>query len=348
MACGEALTALQLELDARAGAPTSFRWYPGHVDKKIPVASLPPLGQAQVWCDEACRRVTAWVPVDEDAHPGPNDETHSLWVPRQGDAPQARVPVNKLRSFLYKAAATVNATAVSRARPDLVPWRNPDTPLSTEAPKWLQRMLQGKAHQDLRRPYLLARQGLFVTPPLHESLTGDPAQAFSSRDACPRCHGNTDFPAHTFFECPSFTPLRTAFEADVIRKLAPLIAPSWSTVQDTPAEWNNLQELFPALTETSVAIPDHAAVPPVPEGPQQYDPRTDPDVLANGQDLATTRLRARPAPDARLPKSLKDTAKKAIRALMPLGRARKPKSTADSTEARVSIFIDITQMSMSV
>ena len=162
---------------------TSFRWNAGHVDKDVPLASLPPLGQAQVWCDEACHRVTAWIDADEDALPGPHDETHSLWVPRQGDRPQARVPTNKLRSFLYTKAARTNATATTRARPDLVPWQNLDATKPPEAPQWLQRMLKGKSHRDLRRPYLLARQGLFITPPLHESLVGDPADTFASQEA---------------------------------------------------------------------------------------------------------------------------------------------------------------------
>ncbi len=87
LACGEALNALQVELDARAGATTAFRLYPGHVDKDVPASSLPPLGQAQVWCDEACRRVTAWLDAEDDALPGPHDETHSLWLPRSGDRP---------------------------------------------------------------------------------------------------------------------------------------------------------------------------------------------------------------------------------------------------------------------
>ena len=335
-ACGEALNALQQLLDARAqaGAATTFRWYPGHVDKDVPVASLPPLGRAQVWCDEACRRVTAWTPVDEDALPGPQDESFSLWTPRQGEQPQARVPTNKLRSFLYGKAARTNAHATSRARPDLIPWQDPDRPLSDDAPKWLQLLLKGKAHQDLRRPYLLARQGLFVTPPLHDSLVGDPQLAFGSQAPCPRCHGQPDFPAHTFFDCPSFDHLRSAFDADVIRHLAPLIAPSWSTVEDTPTAWAHLQDRFPALSEVTLTLPDHSAPRLPPVGPQQYDPRTDPEVLANGQDLATTRARARPAPDSRLPKSLTDAAKKAIRALMPVGPARKPKSKGDTSERR--------------
>ena len=119
-----------------------------------------------------------------------------------------------------------------------------------------------------------------------------------------------------------------SFESDVIRHVAPLIAPSWSTVQDTPAEWSHLQELFPALSEVTAPLPDHGATPPVKEGPQPYDPRTDPDVLANGQDLD------KPAPGLRLPKSLNDAAKKAIRALMPLGPARKAKESAGTSEAR--------------
>ena len=89
--------------------------------------------------------------------PGPHDETHSLWVrPRQGDRPQARVPTNKLRSYLYTKAARTNATVSSRARPDLVPWQNLDATKVPEAPQSLHRTLKGKSHQDLRRPYLLA------------------------------------------------------------------------------------------------------------------------------------------------------------------------------------------------
>ena len=128
--------------------------------------------------------------------------------------------------------------------------------------------------------------------------------------------------------------LRRAFDADVIRYVAPLIAPSWSTIQNTPAEWSHLLDVFPTLSETTITLPDHRAAQPVREGPQPYDPRTDPDVLANGLDLDTTRLRARPAPDLRLPKSLKDTAKRAIRALMPPGQARKPKDAGSAPEAK--------------
>ena len=92
-------------------------------------------------------------------------------------------------------------------------------------------------------------------------------------------------------------------------------------------------DTFPALSEATITLPDHRATPPVREGPQPYDPRTDPEVLANGLDLDSTRQRAKPAPDLRLPKSLKDTAKRAIRALMPPGQARKPKE-AGSTYVR--------------
>mgnify|MGYP000290608521 CR=1 FL=1 len=48
LACGEALNALQVELDARAGANPAFWWYPGHVDKDVPASSPPPLGQASI------------------------------------------------------------------------------------------------------------------------------------------------------------------------------------------------------------------------------------------------------------------------------------------------------------
>ena len=84
-------------------------------------------------------------------------------------------------------------------------------------------------------------------------------------------------------------------------------------------------DVFLSLSETVVTLPDHRAAPPVTEGPQPYELRTDPDVLANGLDLDSTRRWARLAPDLQLPKSLKDTAKRAIRALMPPGQARKPK-----------------------
>lgn len=105
-------------------------------------------------------------------------------------------------------------------------------------------------------------------------------------------------------------------------------------MEDTPTAWAHLQDRFPALSEVTLTLPDHSAPRLPPVGPQQYDPRTDPEVLANGQDLATTRARARPAPDSRLPKSLTDAAKKAIRALMPVGPARKPKSKGDTSERR--------------
>ena len=72
LACGEALNALQHELDLRT-ACTEWRWYPGHVDKKIPVHTLPPLGRAQVWCDEACRQVTHQLAADTEARPSQFD-----------------------------------------------------------------------------------------------------------------------------------------------------------------------------------------------------------------------------------------------------------------------------------
>ena len=98
-------------------------------------------------------------------------------------------------------------------------------------------MVQGKTNRPLRRTYLLARQGLFITPPLYDSLVGLPEEAFEVATPCPQCHGDTAFPAHVFFDCPAFAPLRSAFEADVIRYTAPLIAPAWSTVQDVEQQW---------------------------------------------------------------------------------------------------------------
>ena len=77
-----------------------------HVDKKIPVKDLPPLGQAQVWCDEACRQVTDLVEIDDEAYPGVTEEYFSLWSVPTEHSQQSRVPTNKLRSVFYKAVAT--------------------------------------------------------------------------------------------------------------------------------------------------------------------------------------------------------------------------------------------------
>ena len=84
---------------------------------------------------------------------------------------------------------------------------------------------------------------------------------------------------------------------------------------------------FPTITETTRPLPNHTKPAPTPttEGPEVYDPRTDPDVLANGMALADARARAKPPPDTRLPRSLVEWAKKAIRALKDPGPARKPK-----------------------
>ena len=73
---------------------------------------------------------------------------------------------------------------------------------------------------------LLARQGLFITPPLYASLTGPPDEAFPDFAPCPQCQGAPAYPAHVFFDCPAFASLRAAFEADVICYKAPLIAPA--------------------------------------------------------------------------------------------------------------------------
>ena len=68
--------------------------------------------------------------------------------------------------------------------------------------------------------------------------------------------------------------------------------------------------------------------------PEQYDPRTDSEVLANGMSQEDVKARAVPVPDLRLPRSLKDFAKKAIRALQPQGTARKPKTDAATELSR--------------
>ena len=57
-------------------------------------------------------------------------------------------------------------------------------------------------------------------------------------------------------------------------------------------------------------------------------------MLANSLDLDSTRRRARPAPDLGLPKSLKDTVKRAIGTLIPSGQARKPKDAGSVPEAK--------------
>ena len=75
-------------------------------------------------------------------------------------------------------------------------------------------------------------------------------------------------------------------------------------------------------------LPDHSTPGPPTVGPQQYDPRTDPEVLANGMPIADARPRAAPAMDRRLPRSLIDWAKKSIRALKAPGHARKLKNAA--------------------
>ena len=54
--------------------------------------------------------------------------------------------------------------------------------------------------------------------------------------------------------------------------------------------------------------------------------------------LEDARARAVPVPDLRLPRSLKDFAKKAIRALQPQGTARKPKTDA-ATENRPTMTL---------
>ena len=114
----------------------------------------------------------------------------------------------------------------------------------------------------------------------------------------------------------------------MIRYIAPLLAPAWSTVQTVTEEWRTLLALFPTITETIRTLPDHSTAEPPVADSEPYDPRTDPEVLANGMSLADARARARPAPDCRLPRSLVDWAKKAIRALQPTGPIRKPKEAA--------------------
>ena len=105
LACGEALNALQFELDARRPASTEYRWYPSHLDTKAPVSELPPLGQAQVWCDETCKVVPDLLDAEQDARPGEFDEAFSLWTAPTATEPQRRVPTNKLRAYLYQAIA---------------------------------------------------------------------------------------------------------------------------------------------------------------------------------------------------------------------------------------------------
>ena len=201
------------------------------MDKSIPVDTLPPLGRAQVWCDEACHQVTHQLEVVDEARPSQFDEAFSLWTPAAGDSPQSRVPTNKLRAHLYKAISTARAArSPTRLRPDLPCWKPHTGPGSTPAPTWRQKLLQGKAQRPLRRAFLLAWQGLFVTPPLHASLTGPPDAAFPNFTPCPQCQEAPAYPAHVFFECPAFAGLRSSFEHDVIRYVAPLLAPAWSTV----------------------------------------------------------------------------------------------------------------------
>ena len=88
-------------MTARHSASTEWRWYRGHVDKSIPVDTLPPLGRAQVWCDETCRQVTHQLDADTEARPSQFDVAFSLRTPAAGDSPQSRDPTNKLRAHLY-------------------------------------------------------------------------------------------------------------------------------------------------------------------------------------------------------------------------------------------------------
>ena len=89
-------------------------------------------------------------------------------------------------------------------------------------------------------------------------------------------------------------------------------------------QWEALLARFQEICEVTKTLPDHSKLPPPPQEPEYYDPRTDPEVLANGMSLEDARARAVPVPDLRLPRSLKDSAKKAIRALQPHRTARKP------------------------
>ena len=111
-----------------------------------------------------------------------------------------------------------------------------------------------------------------------------------------------------FFDCPAFAGLRASFEHDVIHYIAPLLAPAWSTVQTVTEDWRALLTRFPTLTETVCPLPDHSTPGPPTVGPEQYDPRTDPEVLTNGMLLTDARARAAPAQDCRLPRSLVDWA----------------------------------------
>ena len=147
------------------------------------------------------------------------------------------MPTNKLRAYLYQAIVTARAApASSRPRPDLPRWRAAEHLGDKPPPKRRQKLLQGKAQRRLRRTFLLGKQGLFITPPLYASLTGPPEKVFPDFASCPQCQGAPAYPVHVFFDCPAFATLWKAFEADVIRYTAPLIAPAWSTVHDVIPE----------------------------------------------------------------------------------------------------------------
>ena len=244
---------------------TEYRWYLSHLDSKIPVSALPPLWQAQVWCDETCKEVPDLLDAEQDARPGEFDEAFSLWTAPTATEPQRRVPTNKLRAYLYQAIAKERSTRPSsRPRPDLPSWNTSAEPGGTPQPQWKRQLLQGKAQRPLRRTMLLARQGMFITPLLYASLTGPQEEAFPDFAPCPQCQGAPAYPAHVFFDCPAFASIRAAFEADVIRCTARLIAPAWSTVQNVIQEWQAIMTRFPSITK------NHAAT----AKPQQTSPNT--------------------------------------------------------------------------
>ena len=144
--------------------------------------------------------------------------------------------------------------------------------------------------------FLLARQGLFVTPPLYASLTGPVEDAFTDASPCPACAGPPAFPSHVFFHCPAHKNLRQRFDEEVIRTVSPLLACSWTAAAASRPVLDEALRLNPALRLDRGPIPDHSksrASPPL-IGPKQYDPRSDPEILANGMPVAQARAHAAP------------------------------------------------------
>ena len=209
---------------------------------------------------------------------------------------------------------------------------------------WMRKLLTGKTHRDLRRPLLLARQGLFISPPLYQSLTGTPEAAFAATAPCPACHRAPEFPAHVFFACPRFAALRQAFDADVITHVAPLLAATWSSAALTHGPLATLLRLFPdTLAEATVRIPDHSTPSANPERTcAHYDPRKDPEVLANGMSLADAKARTAPAPGAstRSARTIIELAKGTLRSRRTAGLARpvKQKDVGKHTMPTMSLL----------